>query len=102
MPVVFDGEVIRFETEAGGAYIVVPQATITFDVPSETVRPGDEVPVSVSVGATGESPVSATEVAISVPDGWCWSMTAWVKTLNVEDAPGKAEISGAENLLKGM
>jgi len=25
-----------------------------------------------------------------------------VKTLNVEDAPGKADISGAENLLKGM
>jgi peroxiredoxin len=25
-----------------------------------------------------------------------------VKTLNVEDTPGKADISGAENLLKGM
>ena len=25
-----------------------------------------------------------------------------VKTLNVEDQPGKAEVSGAENLLKGM
>jgi len=25
-----------------------------------------------------------------------------VKTLNVEDQPGKADISGAENLLKGM
>jgi peroxiredoxin len=25
-----------------------------------------------------------------------------VKTLNVEDAPGKAEISGADNLLKSM
>ena len=25
-----------------------------------------------------------------------------VKSLNVEDAPGKADISGAENLLKGM
>jgi len=25
-----------------------------------------------------------------------------VKTLNVEDAPGKAEVSGAENLLKSM
>ena len=25
-----------------------------------------------------------------------------VKTLNVEDAPGKAEVSGAENLLKGL
>jgi peroxiredoxin len=25
-----------------------------------------------------------------------------VKTLNIEDTPGKAEISGAENLLKGM
>jgi len=25
-----------------------------------------------------------------------------VKTLNVEDAPGKAEISSAENLLKSM
>jgi peroxiredoxin len=25
-----------------------------------------------------------------------------VKTLNVEDAPGKAEISGADNLLKGL
>ena len=25
-----------------------------------------------------------------------------VKTLNIEDAPGKADISGAENLLKGM
>jgi len=25
-----------------------------------------------------------------------------VKTLNVEDAPGKADISGAENLLKGL
>jgi hypothetical protein len=25
-----------------------------------------------------------------------------VKALNVEDAPGKADISGAENLLKGL
>jgi peroxiredoxin len=25
-----------------------------------------------------------------------------IKTLNVEDAPGKAEISGADNLLKGL
>jgi peroxiredoxin len=25
-----------------------------------------------------------------------------VKSLNIEDAPGKADISGAENLLKGM
>jgi glutaredoxin/glutathione-dependent peroxiredoxin len=25
-----------------------------------------------------------------------------VKTLNVEDAPGKADVSGAENLLKGL
>jgi len=26
----------------------------------------------------------------------------WLKTLNVEDAPGKAEVSGADNLLKSM
>ena len=25
-----------------------------------------------------------------------------VKTLNIEEAPGKADVSGAENLLKGM
>jgi peroxiredoxin len=25
-----------------------------------------------------------------------------VKRLNVEEAPGKADVSGAENLLKGM
>jgi peroxiredoxin len=25
-----------------------------------------------------------------------------VKTLNIEDAPGKAEVSGADNLLKGL
>ena len=25
-----------------------------------------------------------------------------VKTLNIEEAPGKADISGAENLLKGL
>ena len=25
-----------------------------------------------------------------------------VKTLNVEDAPGKADVSGADNLLKGL
>ena len=25
-----------------------------------------------------------------------------VKTLNVEDAPGKAEVSGADNLLKSL
>jgi len=25
-----------------------------------------------------------------------------VKTLNIEDAPGKAEISGADNILKGL
>ncbi len=25
-----------------------------------------------------------------------------VKTLNVEDAPGKADLSGADNLLKGL
>jgi peroxiredoxin len=25
-----------------------------------------------------------------------------VKSLNVEDAPGKADVSGADNLLKGL
>jgi peroxiredoxin len=39
--------------------------------------------------------VRSQRYAIVVDDGV-------VKTLNVEDAPGKAEISGADNLLKSM
>ena len=50
--------------------------------------------LSVDLGARGLG-TRSQRYAMVVEDGV-------VKTLNVEDAPGKAEISGAENLLKGM
>ena len=46
----------------------------------------------MSAGGMG---VRSKRYAMIVEDGV-------VKTLNIEDAPGKADISGAENLLKGM
>ena len=46
----------------------------------------------MSAGGMG---VRSKRYAMIVEDGV-------VKTLNVEDAPGKADISGAENLLKGL
>ena len=46
----------------------------------------------MSAGGMG---VRSKRYAMVVDDGV-------VKTLNIEDAPGKADISGAENLLKGM
>ncbi len=50
--------------------------------------------LSVDLGARGLG-TRSQRYAMIVEDGV-------VKTLNLEDAPGKAEISGAENLLKGM
>ena len=50
--------------------------------------------LSVDLGARGLG-TRSQRYAMVVEDGV-------VKTLNVEDQPGKAEISGAENLLKGM
>ena len=46
----------------------------------------------MSAGGMG---VRSKRYAMIVDDGV-------VKTLNIEDAPGKADISGAENLLKGL
>ena len=46
----------------------------------------------MSAGGMG---VRSKRYAMVVDDGV-------VKTLNIEDAPGKADISGAENLLKGL
>ncbi len=50
--------------------------------------------LSVDLGARGLG-TRSQRYAMVVEDGV-------VKTLNVEDAPGKADISGADNLLKGM
>jgi peroxiredoxin len=50
--------------------------------------------LSVDLGARGLG-TRSQRYAMVVEDGV-------VKTLNLEDQPGKAEISGAENLLKGM
>jgi len=50
--------------------------------------------LSVDLGARGLG-TRSQRYAMVVEDGV-------VKTLNVEDQPGKAEVSGAENLLKGM
>ena len=46
----------------------------------------------MSAGGMG---VRSKRYAMVVEDGV-------VKTLNIEDAPGKADVSGAENLLKGL
>ena len=48
--------------------------------------------MDMSAGGMG---VRSKRYAMVVDDGV-------VKTLNIEDAPGKADISGAESLLKGM
>ena len=50
--------------------------------------------LSVDLGARGLG-TRSQRYAMVIDDGV-------VKTLNVEDAPGKADISGAENLLKGL
>jgi len=50
--------------------------------------------LSIDLGARGLG-TRSQRYAMLVEDGV-------VKTLNVEDTPGKADISGAENLLKGM
>ena len=50
--------------------------------------------LTVDLGARGLG-TRSQRYAMVVEDGV-------VKTLNVEDAPGKADISGAENLLKGL
>jgi glutaredoxin/glutathione-dependent peroxiredoxin len=50
--------------------------------------------LSVDLGARGLG-TRSQRYAMVVEDGV-------VTTLNVEDQPGKAEVSGAENLLKGM
>ena len=52
------------------------------------------VGLSVDLGERGLG-TRSQRYAMVVDDGV-------VKTLNVEDAPGKADISGAENLLKGL
>src|SRR3954452_15448351 len=50
--------------------------------------------LSVDLGARGLG-TRSQRYAMLVEDGV-------VKTLNLEDSPGKADISGAENLLKGL
>ena len=50
--------------------------------------------LTVDLGARGLG-TRSQRYAMIVEDGV-------VKTLNIEDAPGKADISGAENLLKGL
>jgi peroxiredoxin len=50
--------------------------------------------LTVDLGARGLG-TRSQRYAMVVEDGV-------VKTLNIEDAPGKADISGAENLLKGL
>src|SRR5882672_7504786 len=50
--------------------------------------------LSVDLGSRGLG-TRSQRYAMVVEDGV-------VKTLNVEDTPGKADISGAENLLKGL
>ena len=50
--------------------------------------------LTVDLGARGLG-TRSQRYAMIVDDGV-------VKTLNIEDAPGKADISGAENLLKGL
>ena len=50
--------------------------------------------LTVDLGARGLG-TRSQRYAMVVDDGV-------VKTLNIEDAPGKADISGAENLLKGL
>jgi len=50
--------------------------------------------LSVDLGPRGLG-MRSQRYAMVVDDGV-------VKTLNIEDAPGKADISGAENLLKGL
>ena len=50
--------------------------------------------MSLDLGARGLG-MRSQRYAMIVEDGV-------VKTLNIEDAPGKADISGAENLLKGL
>jgi peroxiredoxin len=50
--------------------------------------------MSLDLGARGLG-LRSQRYAMIVEDGV-------VKTLNIEDAPGKADISGAENLLKGL
>ena len=53
-----------------------------------------EIGLSVDLGERGLG-TRSQRYAMVVDDGV-------VKTLNVEDTPGKADISGAENLLKGL
>ena len=48
-----------------------------------------------SLGFEGIEGVRSGRYCMVVDDGV-------VKTLNVEDAPGKADISGADNLIKGL
>ena len=50
--------------------------------------------LTVDLGARGLG-TRSQRYAMIVDDGV-------VKTLNIEDAPGKADISGAENLLRGL
>ena len=54
--------------------------------------PGDRLEKDSSAGGMG---LRSKRYCMVVEDGV-------VKTLNIEDAPGKADISGAENLLKGL
>jgi peroxiredoxin len=53
-----------------------------------------EIGLSVDLGERGLG-TRSQRYAMVVDDGV-------VKTLNIEDTPGKADISGAENLLKGL
>jgi alpha-L-fucosidase 2 len=65
-----DGDLLTLPTKAGHTYRIVAQVAVGFDVPGESVRPGDSVPVSVALTAADHRNLPRVQASVEVPDGW--------------------------------
>jgi alpha-L-fucosidase 2 len=69
MDFVADSGVVTFTARAGETYRIVPQVHVSVDAPGSLHAPGAEIPVSVTVAASGRN-LGVTRVSLRLPDGW--------------------------------
>lgn len=67
VPAKLKGTTLEFRTRAGQTYEIEPAVVVTASVPAGSVRPGTDVPLTVTVHATQDTP--AGTITVTPPDG---------------------------------
>ncbi|MFE3454413.1 glycoside hydrolase N-terminal domain-containing protein [Nonomuraea sp. NPDC059194] len=78
-----EGDTITFTARAGHTYTLVGQVAVAVKAPG-LAGPGESFPVEVTVSATGGRAVPASEVTLSMPNGW----SAAPATVHLPGVPG--------------